>query len=80
MAIDFEKDQEDLLNRTENIDKLADWKHVADLIPANFRKTEKLKKTGLAGFFAASLELSKEGAILIMQKNNFDKLHIRAKK
>ena len=24
MAIDFEKDQEDLLNRTENIDKLAD--------------------------------------------------------
>jgi len=64
----------------KNINKLNDWKHIADLIPSRFRKTKKLKQTGLAGFFAASLELTKDGLINIMQNKNFDKVHIKEKK
>ena len=64
----------------KNINKLNDWKHIADLIPAQFRKTKKLKQTGLAGFFSASLELTKEGIINIMQDKNFDKIHIKERK
>ena len=63
----------------KNINKLNEWKYIADLIPSKFRKTKELKQTGLAGFFAASLELTKEGSISIMQDNNFDKIHIKAK-
>ena len=50
------------------------------LIPKKFYETKKLQKTGLAGFFAASLELTKEGLIKIMQKKTFDKLLIKEKK
>jgi len=64
----------------KNINKLNDWKHIADLIPAQFTKTKKLKQTGLAGFFSASLELTKEGIINIMQDKNFDKIHIKERK
>ena len=63
----------------KNINKLNEWKYIADLIPSKFRKTKKLKQTGLAGFFAASLELTKEGSISIMQDSNFDKIHIKIK-
>ena len=63
----------------KNINKLNEWKYIADLIPSKFRKTKKLKQTGLAGFFAASLELTKEGSISIMQDRNFDKIHIKIK-
>ena len=63
----------------KNINNLNEWKYIADLIPSNFRKTKKLKQTGLAGFFAASLELTKEGSISIMQDSNFDKIHIKIK-
>jgi chromatin segregation and condensation protein Rec8/ScpA/Scc1 (kleisin family) len=34
----------------------------------------------LAGFFAASLELTKEGLIRIMQKKNFEALLIKERK
>ncbi len=64
----------------KNINKLDDWKYIADLIPSKFRKTKKLKQTGLAGFFAASLELTKEGLITIMQNKDFDKIHIKENK
>jgi len=63
-----------------NINKLNDWRHIADLIPSQFRKTKKLKQTGLAGFFTASLELTKEGLITIMQDRDFDKIHIKERK
>ena len=63
----------------KNINNLNEWKYIADLIPSKFRKTKKLKQTGLAGFFAASLELTKEGSISIMQDSNFDKIHIKIK-
>jgi len=36
-----------------------------------------MKRTGVAGIFAASLELSKEGEILISQEKLFDKLMIK---
>ena len=39
-----------------------------------------LKRTGISGIFAASLELTREGIISIMQKKPFQKLLIKEKK
>ena len=64
----------------QSLKKLDDWRHLFDLMPSQFKKSNNLKKTGLAGLFSASLELSKEGVIKIMQKNDFDKLLIKGKK
>ena len=64
----------------KNIKNLNDWKEISQLIPKKFKVTKKLKKSGLAGFFAASLELTKEGLISIMQKKNFDALLIKERK
>ena len=63
-----------------SIKKLSDWKDISELIPQKFKKTYKLKKSGLAGLFSASLELTREGIISIMQKRTFDKLLIKEKK
>ena len=62
-----------------SINKLADWKDILELIPSRFKKTDILKKSGLAGLFTASLELSNRGLISIMQKKAFDKLLIKEK-
>ncbi len=59
-----------------NLDKINDWKHVVELIP-NFYIKNKMKKTGIAGILAASLELAKEGIIKVTQKKMFDKLMIK---
>jgi len=64
----------------KNIKNLSDWKEVFDLIPQRFKKTKKLKKSGISGFFSASLELTKEGILTIMQKKSFDKLLIKERK
>ena len=61
----------------ENLNKIKDWREIEELIPENFVKNKKLKNTGLSGIFAASLELSKQGVIEIMQKKIFDKLLIK---
>ena len=63
-----------------NIKNLNDWKDIAELVPKKFTKTTKLKKTGLAGLFSASLELTREGLINISQKKNFSKLLIKERK
>ena len=63
----------------KNMRKLNDWRDMMELIPSKFKKTNILKKSGLAGLFSASLELSREGMIKIMQKKNFDKLFIKGK-
>ena len=63
-----------------NIENLNNWKNISELIPQKFRKSEKLKKSGLASFFSASLELTKEGLLNIMQKEKFDKILIKEKK
>ena len=63
-----------------NIKKLNDWRHILDLIPPKFKKNIQLKKSSVCGLFSASLELSREGLINIMQKKNFDRVLIKEKK
>ena len=60
----------------KNLDKINDWKNIIELIP-NFYLKNKMKKTGIAGIFAASLELTKEGIVKVSQKKMFDKLMIK---
>jgi len=60
-----------------NFNSIGDWKDIEELIPKEFTVNKKLKKTGLAGIFAASLELTKQGTTNIMQKKIFDKLLIK---
>ncbi len=57
--------------------KLIEWKNLDDLIPKNFKKGSKFKKTGKAGIFAGSLELVKEGNLTIKQSNLFDDIYIK---
>ena len=64
----------------KNMNKINDWREFTELIPKKFKENVNLKRTGLAAFFTASLELTKEGLIHIMQDKNFDKLLIRQKK
>ena len=59
-----------------NLDKLENWKKLFDLIP-KYYSDNNMKKTGIAGIFAASLELTKERVISISQKKNFDTLSIK---
>jgi segregation and condensation protein A len=59
-----------------NLNKIIDWKNLIELIPEYYFKKE-MKKTGMAGIFAASLELTKEGIIKISQKDLFKKLMIK---
>ena len=63
-----------------NINKLSNWKDFLELVPKHYTKSQKLKKTGIAGFFAGSLELTREGLIDIMQDKAFDKILIKHKK
>jgi len=62
-----------------SLNQLIDWKDMNELIPSNFKTNKNLKRTGVAGIFSASLELSKDGLIDIMQKNSFEKLLIKQK-
>ena len=59
-----------------NLDKITNWKNIVDLIP-KFYSENKMKRTGIAGIFAASLELTKEGIISLDQKKLFDKLMVK---
>ena len=61
----------------QNIQKLKNWTEISELIPANLKKSKKLKKSGISGIFSASLELTKQGIIRIMQKKIFDKVLIK---
>ena len=60
----------------DNLDKIKDWKDIIELIP-KFYFENKMERSGIAGIFAASLELTKEGAILISQEKGFNKLMIK---
>ena len=59
---------------------LVNWKKLDDLIPVNFKKDSKFKRTGKAGIFAGSLELVKEGNLSIKQDNLFDDIYIKENK
>ena len=61
------------------LDTLIDWKDINKLIPNNFSNSIKLKKTGAAGIFAGSLELVKEGNLLMKQTKLFEKIYIKQK-
>ena len=59
-----------------NFNQIVDWKNINELIP-KFYLNQKMKKTGLAGIFSASLELTKEGEVQLLQKEIFEKVLIR---
>ena len=59
---------------------LLDWKKLDDLIPKNFSKNSKYKRTGKAGIFAGSLELVKEGNLSIKQDKLFDEIFVKENK
>jgi segregation and condensation protein A len=59
-----------------NLNKIVDWKNINELIPTFYFKNH-MMETGIAGIFAASLELTKEGLVKISQKKIFDKLMIK---
>jgi len=60
-----------------NFSKITDWKNIEELIPKNFFINKKLKKSGIAGIFSASLELTKQGVTKIIQKKYFEKIMIK---
>ena len=60
----------------QNLDSILDWKNINDLIP-KYYLNNKMNKTGIAGIFAASLELTKEGTIKMLQKKIFEELMIK---
>ena len=59
--------------------KLIDWKELNSLIPNKFSYEKNLRRSGEAGLFAGSLELVKEGNLLVKQDKLFDKIYIREK-
>ena len=59
-----------------NLEKINEWKNIFELIPEFYLK-KKMKRTGIAGIFVASLELTKEGLTKISQKKIFDNLMIK---
>ena len=60
-----------------NLKNINDWRDIEDLIPEGFTFNKKLKRSGLAGIFSASLELTKQGVTNIMQKKLFEKILIK---
>ena len=63
----------------EFLNKLSEWKNLNEVVPTNFQKTKNLKKSGKAGLFSGSLELVKEGSLLIKQEKLFDEIYIKQK-
>ena len=59
-----------------NFVNIKDWKNINDLIP-KFYSNKEMHKTGLAGIFAASLELTKDGSTKILQDKIFEKVMIK---
>ena len=64
---------------TSLLKELTEWRDIKDVVPGSFSGSKNLQKSGLAGTFAGSLELVREGKLSIMQKKNFDKILIKAK-
>ena len=68
---------EEAMNQIRNnFNLINDWKNINELIPKFYLK-KNMQKTGLAGIFAATLELSKEGLIKISQEKIFDKVLVK---
>ena len=71
--------QEGIKQIKENMTLINEWKKIEELIPDSF-SSKKFKKTGLAAIFSASLELTKDGVINMMQKGLFEDILIRTAK
>ena len=56
---------------------LTDWKNLDELIPKNFKRASRYKRTGKAGIFSGSLELVKEGNLKIKQDKLFDNVYVK---
>ena len=65
------QNKEDLLEVT-----MLSETNLIELIP-NFYSENKMKRTGIAGIFAASLELTKEGIVSVQQDKIFEKVMIK---
>ena len=61
----------------ENLHKLNDWTDFNKLIPEDILNNHKMKRSGLAGIFAATLELTKEGILKVMQEKSFEKILVK---
>ena len=61
----------------EYFGKLLEWKKLNDLLPDSFSKEKNQRRSGIAGLFAGSLELTKEGNLSIKQKKLFDDIYIK---
>ena len=71
---------EDGIKRIKNFfGKLTDWKNINDLIPDNFSSGKNLRRSGTAGVFSGSLELVKEGNLVIKQDKLYDNIYIKEK-
>lgn len=71
---------EDAIKRIkEFFGKLIDWKNINDLIPDNFSFGKNLRRSGTAGVFAGSLELVKEGHLVIKQDKLYDNIYVKEK-
>ena len=60
----------------DNLNQLTDWKDINELTTKIYFN-DKMKRTGMTGIFAATLELTKEGKIKILQKKMFEKIMIK---
>ncbi len=69
--------EQGISNIKKQLNKLNEWTDIKELIPDSMRIDKKKQRTGFTGIFAASLELTKEGVIKILQKNIFDKVLIK---
>ena len=69
--------EQGILNIKKQINELNNWTDIKELIPDNLKQDPNKQKTGLSGIFAASLELTKEGLIKILQEKIFDKVMIK---
>ncbi len=64
---------------TSMFSKIKDWCELKVVIPTMFVNNKKLQKTGLSGSFLATLELVREGELLMKQEELFKKVYIKKK-
>jgi len=57
--------------------KFFTWKKLDHFIPSNFKSGKDNIKSGKAGIFSGSLELAKEGNLVIKQEKLFDEIYIK---
>ena len=72
--------QEGIKEIKNNMTSIEDWKKIEELVPKNYIISNKIKKTGLASIFTASLELTKDGIIDLKQTKLFNDIFIRTAK